>query len=220
MNNFTKELYNAKFKRLIVLISLFMLFFIISAISYTNATCNSISNSIFRLHVIANSDTEEDQELKYMVRDSVISYINNITKDATSKEEVIEITKNNLEEVKHIALKTIQDNGYSYSVNVSVGNFSFPTKQYGDIKLPPGFYDALRIEIGEAQGQNWWCVMFPPLCFVDISSGIVPDESKEIMKESLSDEEYNLISKDDSDIKVKFKIVEVLQNFTISGIFM
>ena len=76
------------------------------------------------------------------------------------------------------------------------------------------------MKIGEAKGRNWWCVMFPPLCFVDVSTGVVPDESKETMKENLSEEEYALISQGSNDIKVKFKIVEVLQNFTISGIFM
>lgn len=216
----TKERFKSIFKRLLILFFLFTIYFIICAVSYTNATCNGIAENVFRLHVIANSDTQEDQNLKYIVRDEIIKYINEVSKNANSKEEVIKIAKNNIDKIKFIANKTIKDNGYNYSVNVVVGNFSFPTKQYGDIKLPPGNYDALRIEIGEAKGQNWWCVMFPPLCFVDVTSGIVPDESKEIMKENLTDEEYDLISKDDDDVKVKFKIVEVLQNFTISGIFM
>ena len=137
-----------------------------------------------------------------------------------SKEDVIEIAKANLDKIQAIASQTIRENGYTYSVNVEVGNFSFPSKRYGDITLPPGYYDALRIKIGEAEGQNWWCVMFPPLCFVDVTSGVVPDESKEIMKENLSKEEFDLISKNSNEVKVKFKIVEVLQNFTISGIFM
>ena len=71
---------------------------------------------------------------------------------------------------------------YFYSIKINIGNFEFPTKDYGDISLPAGYYDALRVEIGEAKGRNWWCVMFPPLCFVDVSSGVVPDESKEFMK--------------------------------------
>ena len=123
-------------------------------------------------------------------------------------------------EIEQIATQTVKDLGFNYSITLEVGNFAFPSKQYGDITLPPGYYDALKINIGEAKGQNWWCVMFPPLCFVDVTSGIVPDESKEIMQDNLSTEEYNLISKKSSDIEIKFKIVEVLQNFTISGIFM
>lgn len=209
-----------KFQRFFILLLLLILYISICAISYTNAVCNDISQSVFRLHVIANSDTIEDQNLKYIVRDSIIDYINQISQNATSKSEVISIAQANIDNIEAIALKTIQDNGYNYSVKVSIGNFAFPSKKYGDITLPPGYYDALKIEIGEAKGQNWWCVMFPPLCFVDVTSGVVPDESKEIMKNNMSNEEYELISSSETNVKIKFKIVEVLQNFTISGIFM
>ena len=100
-----------------------------------------------------------------------------------------------------------------YNVNIEIGNFKFPTKQYGDISLPAGLYDALKVEIGEAQGNNWWCVMFPPLCFVDISSGIVPEESKEQLKNNLSEEEFALVSSEKTqDIKFKFKILEFFAN--------
>ena len=132
----------------------------------------------------------------------------------------MQIAKSNISEIQSIAINTVRKEGYDYSVNVEVGNFVFPKKTYGDITFPPGFYDALKVEIGEAKGQNWWCVMFPPLCFVDVTSGIVPDESKLKMQENLSQEEYKLISQESTNVKVKFKIVEVLQNFTISGIFM
>ena len=220
MRFITNFLSNTKFKRFFILTVLLILYIFVSAMSYSNAVCTNISDSVFRLHVIANSDSIEDQNLKYIVRDSIIDYINNISKNASNKEDIIKIAKDNLEKIEQIALKTIQDNGYNYSVKVSVGNFAFPSKQYGDITLPPGYYDALKVEIGEAKGQNWWCVMFPPLCFVDVTSGIVPDESKEIMKENMQTKEYELISGTNTDVKIKFKIVEVLQNFTISGIFM
>ena len=111
----------------------------------------------------------------------------------------------------------IKETDYKYSVNIKIGNFAFPTKRYGDISLPAGFYDALRVEIGSASGQNWWCVMFPPLCFVDVSSGVVPEESKEVLQENLSYEEYNLLSENqnNSDMNFKFKIVELFQNIGI-----
>lgn len=206
---------NKKVKYSILLIFLLLIYILISAMSYVNAISTDISNSVFRLHVIANSDSCEDQNLKYLVRDNVLSYMNEICKDATSKEEAIKIANDNLDIFKEIAKQTVIDNGYNYDVNVEIGNFSFPTKTYGDISLPSGFYDALRIKIGEANGQNWWCVMFPPLCFVDVSSGIVPEDSKETMKSELSDEEFSLISSNDSDIKFKFKLVEMLQNAKI-----
>ena len=220
MQLITKIISNSKFKRFILVSALLILYVCISAVSYTHAVTTDIADSVFRLHVIANSDSAEDQNLKYIVRDKVIEYMSSISQNASSKEDVIEIAKANLDKIQAIASQTIRENGYTYSVNVEVGNFSFPSKRYGDITLPPGYYDALRIKIGEAEGQNWWCVMFPPLCFVDVTSGVVPDESKEIMKENLSKEEFDLISKNSNEVKVKFKIVEVLQNFTMSGIFM
>lgn len=220
MKFIAKNLLNSKIKRFILLTLLLILYILVSAISYTNAVCSDIQESVFRLHVIANSDSSEDQNLKYIVRDSVIEYINEISNNASSKDEVILIAQEHLSEIENIALQTIKDNGYNYPVKVSIGNFAFPSKKYGDITLPPGYYDALKIEIGEATGQNWWCVMFPPLCFVDVTSGVVPDESKEVMKNNLSEEEYDLISGNGTDVEIKFKIVEVLQNFTISGIFM
>ena len=172
------------------------------------------------MHVLANSDSQEDQNLKYLVRDNILNYIQEISNGITSKSEIIEIIKSHSSEIHEIATKTIEENGYNYPVSISIGNFAFPTKKYGDITLPAGLYDAVRVEIGSAKGQNWWCVMFPPLCFVDTTSGIVPENSKKLIQDNLSQEEYNLISKDTSSVKVKFKIVELLQNFTISGIFM
>ena len=220
MKIITKIISNLKFKRFCILSLLLILYIFVSAISYTNAVCMDISDNVFRLHVIANSDSKEDQNLKYIVRDNVLDYVAQISTTASSKEDIINILQNHLTEIEAIALDTIRKNGFDYSVCVEIGNFSFPTKKYGDIILPPGYYDSLKIQIGEATGQNWWCVMFPPLCFVDVTSGIVPEESKELLQSNLSEEEYNLISEESTDVKVKFKIVEVLQNFTVSGIFM
>ena len=219
--NIVKNIFiNFKFKRFFILLILLILYTFVSACYYSNAVCSDISDNVFRLHVISNSDSSADQELKYIVRDSIIGYINKISSSATSKEEVLQIAKSNISEIQSIAINTVRKEGYDYSVNVEVGNFVFPKKTYGDIAFPPGYYDALKVEIGEAKGQNWWCVMFPPLCFVDVTSGIVPDASKLKMQENLSEEEYKLISQENANVKVKFKIVEVLQNFTISGIFM
>lgn len=212
-----KVINNVFFKRFLILIFFLFIYTIICAVSYVNAVSSNIESSVFRLHVIANSDSKEDQDLKYIVRDNILTYINEISKNASTKEEVIEIARNNIDTIKQIAQETVYENGYNYSVNIKIGNFAFPTKQYGDISLPAGFYDALRVEIGSASGQNWWCVMFPPLCFVDVSSGVVPEESKEVLQENLSYEEYNLLSENqnNSDMNFKFKIVELFQNIGI-----
>ena len=204
-------------KRFLIVLILFSFFIFISAASYVNAVSEDIAQSIFRLHVIANSDSKEDQDLKYKVRDKVLEYMNEISKNCSSKEEVILLAEEHKEEFKKVAENAIKQNGYDYEVNIKIGNFDFPTKTYGDISLPAGEYDALRIEIGEAKGQNWWCVMFPPLCFVDVTSGVVPDESKEVMKENLNDEEYNLISdKESSDIQFKFSLIEFFKGITFA----
>ena len=204
-------------KRFLIVIILFSFFVFISALSYVSAVSEDISNSVFRLHVIANSDSEEDQNLKYKVRDSVLEYMNTIAQDCTFKEEVIKLAYQYQDEFKHIAKQVIEENGYDYDVSIRIGNFEFPTKTYGDISLPAGNYDALRIEIGEAKGQNWWCVMFPPLCFVDVSSGVVPEESKEIMQDNLGEEEYSIISnKESEEIQFKFSLIEFFKSISFA----
>lgn len=207
-----------KIGRIFVILILLSLFILISAISYVDAVSNNIADSIFRLHVIANSDSKEDQELKLKVRDELLSYMNIISKDSKSKQEAMQIANEHKEEFTQIAKKVIKENGYNYTVNVQIGKADFPTKYYGDITLPAGTYDALKVQIGEAKGQNWWCVMFPPLCFVDVSTGIVPDNSKQELKQSLDNEEYDLISKtDNNEISFKFKIVELFQNWRLGN---
>ena len=198
-------------KRLLLIFILLAIFVVVSALSYVSAVSENISNSVFRLHVIANSDSDEDQHLKYIVRDNLINYMNTLTQNITSKDAAIKIAKEHQDEFYKIAKKTIEENGYDYDVKIDIGNSYFPTKYYGDISLPAGYYDALKVEIGSASGQNWWCVMFPPLCFVDMSTGIVPDESKQKIKENLPEEEYALVSDTSQDnINFKFKLIELL----------
>lgn len=205
-------------KRFFVVLILFSAFIFISALSYVNAVSEDISDSVFRLHVIANSDSDEDQALKYKVRDAILDYMDDITANCTFKEEVISLANEHKEEMCNVAKETISANGYDYDVSIEIGNFEFPTKQYGDISLPAGYYDAVRVKIGEASGQNWWCVMFPPLCFVDVTSGVVPNESKEIIKENLNnDEEYSIISdKEDAGIQFKFSLIEFFKNINFA----
>ncbi len=204
--NFMK---NKKFKHSVLLIFLLSLYVFIAAQSYVVAISTDLSNAVFRLHVIANSDTNEDQELKLKVRDSLLNYMNKICSNCTTKEEAISIAIQNKDEFQKIAEQTILENGYNYPIKININNFYFPTKNYGDISLPAGMYDALRVEIGEAKGKNWWCVMFPSLCFVDISSGIVDEKAKGELEGELQEESYSVISETKKpDIKFKFKIIE------------
>ncbi len=213
MKKFLNNKKSSIFGKIIVLILLLFLYTFISALNYVQAISSDISSSVFRLHVIANSNSNEDQSLKYKVRNDLLNYMNNICKNCTSKEEAMSTVSCHKDEFRQVALNTIRNEGYSYDVKIQIGNFEFPTKHYGDISLPAGFYDALKVEIGEAQGRNWWCVMFPSLCFVDVSNGIVPEESKDELKNALTDEEYSLISDNsNSEIKFKFKLIEFFTN--------
>lgn len=172
---------------------------------------DSVKDELIRFHVIANSDSKEDQELKLKVRDEVIKHLEPLLKNSKSIEESRKIIKQNNKKVINIAKKVVKDNGYSYNVQTELSRENFPEKVYGKIVLPQGEYEAYRILIGNASGQNWWCVMFPPLCFVDVTKGSVAYNETERMMDEVSkvketqentDEEYEL----------KFKIVEVLKD--------
>ena len=200
-------------KPIFITITAFVFFLIFSAYSYASSISSDLSKSVFRLHVIANSDSDEDQSLKLQVRDKLLDYMNSITANVSSKDDAIKIAQDHQKDFQIIAEQTILDKGYSYPVTVEIGNYEFPTKHYGDITLPSGYYDALRVKIGDACGHNWWCVMLPPLCFVDVTSGIVPESSKDQLKENMSSEDYSIISNDNSLTEFKFKIVELFKNF-------
>lgn len=204
-----------KLKSFILLLILFTLFFIITINSYASSVFEDLSENFFRLHILANSDSDSDQNLKLKVRDSVIEYMKNLTQNVSSKSEAISICYNHLSDFEKIAKDTIEKEGFNYDVSLSIGNFYFPTKYYENISLPAGNYDALKIEIGEAKGQNWWCSLFPPLCFVDMSSGTLNNESQDLLKENLSEEDFAIITSDSGDIHLKFKIIEFLNNKNI-----
>lgn len=208
---------NIKIKKLCILLFLLLVYTFICAQSYVSAVSTNLSSAVFRLHVLANSDSDEDQSLKIKVRDGLLNYMNGICANCSTKEEAISLATAHESDFQQIAEKIINDNGYNYPVKININNFYFPTKNYGDISLPAGFYDALRVEIGEAKGRNWWCVMFPSLCFIDVSSGIVDSKAKENLKENLDDESYNLISsQDNNEVKFKFKLIEF---FAEKGLF-
>ncbi|MCI8620752.1 MAG: stage II sporulation protein R [Clostridia bacterium] len=204
------------FKRFAFLLLLFVLYTFVCAFSYANTVSEDLSNSVFRLHILANSDSEEDQNLKLAVRDNILSYMKEISSDVSSKEDVISLVNEHLNDFYSIARETIVSNGYDYDVRLSIDKFDFPTKVYGDIALPAGLYDALRIEIGEANGHNWWCVMFPTLCFVDVSSGSLDDEAKSVLESNLNDEEFEIVSKDNETFGFKFKILEFFDNIRVT----
>ncbi|MBC2579889.1 stage II sporulation protein R [Clostridium sp. DJ247] len=178
----------------------------------------NIASKIIRFHVIANSDSKNDQALKLKVRDKVLEYIQPKLNNSKSIEESRKILKDNNDQIINIANKVIKENGYNYSVKSMLSHENFPVKTYGNITLPQGNYEAYRIIIGSGKGQNWWCVMFPPLCFVDITKGEVSyKQTEKEMKQVLSPDEYKVIDNSLTDvesknnIKVEFKVLNVLK---------
>lgn len=171
-----------------------------------------IAEDIIRFHVIANSDSNEDQTLKLAVKDTLVKWLSPLLRDVNSKTEARAIITKELDAIKSLAEITLQKRGYYYPVTVSLENTYFPLKIYGDFTFPPGYYEALRVQIGRAEGKNWWCVMFPPLCFVDETYSIVDESSGEKLKTLLTEEEYNTIINKKTPIKVKFKLLEAVKD--------
>ena len=154
-------------------------------------------DSLIRIHVLANSNSEADQQLKLQVKDDVVRYLQPMLEQSGSIEESRQIIQNHLTQIEQTARRTLQQYNSDYNVTLQYGHFDFPIKYYGSFSLPSGSYEALRILIGEGQGRNWWCVLFPPLCFTDSSvssSGKYTGQTP------------------DTELVVKFKSVEWLKN--------
>ncbi|MDP4092364.1 MAG: stage II sporulation protein R [Bacillota bacterium] len=183
--------------------------------TYSQNVNNGLSDNLIRLHVIANSDSDADQSLKRDVRDAILDYMKVELKDSKDITQTKAIINKDMAKIKEIASGVIKKEGKVYPVNTMMGKYPFPTKVYGDISLPAGTYEALRVVIGKGDGANWWCVLFPPLCFVDATHGVVPDSMKQKLKDVLTDDEYSIVTSADTSedipVKIKFKIVEFFQ---------
>ncbi len=168
-----------------------------------DAKCDTIRENVLRLHVLANSDSDEDQALKLKVRDALLVESEGMFKDCNSEAEAAESAKQNIEKLQQIAQQTVYSNGYTYPVTVTVGETWFETRHYEEFTLPAGEYEALRVVIGEGEGKNWWCVMFPAVC---ISSA---GKNKGFSK-VLNDDTAEIVEKP-KQYKARFKVVELFQ---------
>ncbi len=177
----------------------FILSLIFSITNFANG-CDSLSTKVLRLHILANSDSEEDQTLKLRVRDKIIEHAGNFLDGVNDKETAQSLTANNLENIAKIAEEEIAAQGFNYPVSVEITDMYFPTRKYDDITLPAGHYDALRVLIGNGEGKNWWCVIFPQMC---LGSAIENEKAETI----LTDSENDIINNGEQ-FEVKFKIVE------------
>ena len=153
-----------------------------------------LAEEVFRFHVLANSDSKEDQALKMKVKETVIAYM----KASIPESESVTMTKHwastHTEEIEEISEQVIQEEGYDYTVKARVTTCDFPDKTYGDITFPAGEYEALRVEIGQAKGQNWWCVLYPNLCFIDSVHAVVPEKGKKELKNVLEEDTYEMVT--------------------------
>jgi len=198
----------------LLLIILILIFIYSLAKSYSTIVFNSISDKFIRFHVVANSNSTEDQILKYKIRDKIIDYISPYLKVAKSKNEAMQILKSHITEIYGVAYTTLNDENISYPITIELGKFNFPTRDYSDFILPEGVYDALRIKLGNANGQNWWCVMFPSICIPYSTANSYDNDTLSILKNTLGSEELSIVTKNSStsDIKLKFKLVELFEN--------
>lgn len=144
-------------------------------------TDQAFAQDLIRLHVIANSNLPHDQELKLQVRDAVLQEAKRLLEDVTEKEEAYALIRNHAASLERSAREVVLAQGFDYPVRVSIGNYLFPERDYGTLTLPEGSYDAVRVEIGQAAGENWWCILFPPLCLAELDgakAGLVKVEQK------------------------------------------
>ena len=191
--------------------------FIISVLlSFVNfaGKCDKISENVFRLHIIANSDSRDDQELKLKVRDRILNDFGKELMYIEDLETSKKIVECNLEKIRAIAKEEIEKNGYDYEVSACITDMYFDTRKYGKISLPAGYYNAIRITIGNANGKNWWCVMFPPMC--------VPAAKGEHELENVLENEEKSIVFNETQYEAKFKILELFvlaEDFFQNNIF-
>ncbi len=171
-----------------------------------------LSDNLLRLHIVANSNSEKDQQIKLKIRDEIVNRMG----DKLSKYKGVQDIKNNIDkhipEIESIANKVLYDEGFKEKAKAKFVTCNIPQKSYKNITLPKGTYDALKVEIGDAKGENWWCVMYPPLCFVDCTKGEMTPSSDNMLKSSLKSSGYNMITDNSSPVKVKFKLYELWQD--------
>ena len=165
-------------------------------------SCAELSEDVLRVHILANSDSAADQSLKLSVRDRVVEDCSSYYDGCSGKAEALRITRERLGEIEDIAADEIRRHGFSYPVHAEVSELYFNTRYYDDFTMPAGWYDSLRLTIGEGRGQNWWCVMYPSLCV-----GAACDDK---MREQLDKGEYRVVTSDRLDFR--FKIVECFES--------
>lgn len=176
---------------------------------------DDVQDAVIRFHVRANSDSEEDQALKMKVRNAILQELQPIMQEVQDKESARRLLQQELKSMTTIAQDVIRDEGYDYPVQVYLTEEEFPLKSYGDLLFPSGSYEALRVNIGDAEGGNWWCVVYPGLCFADVAGGVVVEDGKEELQHVLTKEEYDsllLYPEERREVEYRSYFLELLKN--------
>lgn len=177
---------------------------------YSMNVKQDIADNVIRFHILANSNSDEDQELKIYVKDMILKKYKSNLLELSTREDAIEFFNENMNEIEAYAQSLVKYKGYDYPVKCELAYTDFPTKTYNDITLPKGEYLAFRVLIGDYAGENFWCVLYPPLCYVEATDKDNFDYAKNKLEDNLTEDEFLLISDTNSPfIKVKFKIVEM-----------
>ena len=172
-----------------------------------NAVQEKLSGEVFRFHVLANSDSKEDQEVKKKVRDAVGAMMEPRLAESRNLEETEAIVQRSMENIVEVATETLEENGYHYGASARLANVEFPVKSYGAYTFPAGEYEALQVTLGEGEGHNWWCVLYPNMCFRGSVYEVPSDEAKHALREVLTPEEYEDIFRHGK-YQIRFKFLE------------
>lgn len=195
-------------------------FFLLSIVAIAMIVCASyiqspaedplqpeIAQKILRFHILANSDSKEDQEVKKKVRDAVGLMMAPKLQKAESLADTENIVEENLDSIVSTAERVLEENGYSYGAKARLARVDFPVKSYGDYTFPAGEYEALQVTLGAGEGHNWWCVLYPNMCFQGTVFEIESEEADEALREVLTPEEYEDVF-DDGKVEIRFKFLE------------
>lgn len=195
-----------KLKSIFLILLLFIIYFIFNSFSYSHSISNNLEENLFRLRVVANSDSISDQNLKLQVRNNILNYLSKF--NFSNKNETILYLQTHKYDIEKIISQTITDNGFNYTFEYEISNSFYPARKYNSITLPSGNYDGLQIKIGKASGKNWWCILFPPMCLIDSSTCQLEENPNTLLSTNLDNESNNLIQSSQFEYKFKFKIVD------------
>lgn len=168
---------------------------------YSENVSNDLENGLIRLHIVANSDSEEDQSIKLRIRDAVVSELDcsDISPDEAAAEAAV------------IAERVLNENGFSYGARGEFCTAEFPRREYKELTLPAGSYKTVRVTLGSGSGHNWWCVLYPPVCMADIGGGEMSDSARQLLRDNLDNETYELVTQS-AEPEIKFRSAEIFRD--------